>query len=171
MTMPPAKRSWKSTIDVRGKVGTGYAKSMNGAVHPYERLKARRRNELESLYPEETSEKIDKRLKNKRLFRPFDRDMFNKILDEEGLKFDRDGQRRTAYSLHHTYISTRLMEGASIHMIANNCRTSVQMIEEHYAAHIKDRLDASMLNVMRPQRQRKASRRNKPGNPEISPPI
>jgi hypothetical protein len=28
-----------------------------------------------------------------RLFRGFDRAMFNKILDEEGLKFDRDGQR------------------------------------------------------------------------------
>lgn len=158
-------------IDVRGKVGTGYAKSMNGAVHPFERLKARRRGELESQYPDESREQIDKRFAKTRVFRPFDRDMFNTILQEEGLKFDRDGQRRTAYSLRHTYISTRLMEGASIHMIANNCRTSVQMIEEHYAAHIKDRLDASMLNVMRPQRQRKASHRNKPENPETSPPI
>jgi integrase len=147
-------------IDVRGKVGTGYAKSMDGAVYPFERLRARRRAELEGKHPNETTEQIDKRLALTKLFRPFDRDMFNKILDEEGLKFDRDGQRRTAYSLRHTYISSRLMEGASIHMVANNCRTSVQMIEEHYAAHIKDRIDAAAINVMRPKRQRKAAMKN-----------
>jgi hypothetical protein len=45
---------------------------------------------------------------------------------------------------------------AIIYQIANNCRTSVQMIEEHYAAHIKNRLDASAINVMRPQAQREA---------------
>jgi hypothetical protein len=27
------------------------------------------------------------------------------ILEEEGLKFDREGQRRTTYSLRHTYIA------------------------------------------------------------------
>jgi hypothetical protein len=30
-----------------------------------------------------------------------DRGTFNKILEEEALKFDRDGHRRTAYSLRH----------------------------------------------------------------------
>ena len=34
------------------------------------------------------------------------------------------------YSLRHTYISLRLMEGANIYQIANNCRTSVGMIEK-----------------------------------------
>jgi hypothetical protein len=61
------------------------------------------------------------------------------------------------------------MEGASIHMIANNCRTSVQMIEEHYASHIKDRLDAAAINVMRPKRQRDAAKRQKPTNSENHP--
>ena len=93
-----------------------------------------------------------------RLFPKFPRDLFNEILREENLKYDRDGQRRTAYSLRHTYISMWLMEGANIHAIANNCRTSVQMIEEHYAAHIKDRLDAAAINVMRPQQARRAAK-------------
>lgn len=145
-------------IDVRGKVGVGYAKSMNGAVFPFQRLRNRRRAELETQFPDEAPEQIDKRLATTRLFRPFDRDLFNKILEEEGLRYDRDGQRRTAYSLRHTYISMRLMEGASIHMVANNCRTSVQMIEEHYAAHIKDRIDAAAINVMRPKRQREGAK-------------
>lgn len=74
-------------------------------------------------------------------------------MGELNLKFDRDGQRRSAYSLRHTYICFRLMEGADIYQIAKNCRTSVEMIEKYYAAHLKNRIDASAINVrkVRPQ--------------------
>ena len=34
-----------------------------------------------------------------------------------------------------------------IYQIAKNCRTSVEMIENFYAAHIKTTLDASAINV------------------------
>ena len=44
------------------------------------------------------------------------------------------------------------MEGADIYQIAKNCRTSVEMIEKYYAAHIKTRLDATAINVMRPHK-------------------
>ena len=77
------------------------------------------------------------------------RELFNTILDEEDLKFDREGNRRTAYSLRHTYICLRLMEGADIYQIAKNCRTSVEMIEKYYASHIKTSLDAAAINVRR----------------------
>jgi hypothetical protein len=77
--------------------------------------------------------------------------MFNALLDRGELRLDRDGNRRTAYSLWHTYICMRLMEGADIYQIAKNCRTSVEMIEKFYAAHIKNRLDASAINVRRPK--------------------
>jgi hypothetical protein len=76
--------------------------------------------------------------------------LFNSILMEQSLKFDRDGQRRSAYSLCHTYISPRLMDGADIYQIAKNCRTSVEMIEQYYAAHIKNVLDATVINVRSP---------------------
>jgi hypothetical protein len=46
----------------------------------------------------------------------------------------------------------RLMEGADIYQIAKNCRTSVEMIEKFYAAHIKNTLDAAAINVMRRRR-------------------
>jgi hypothetical protein len=36
-----------------------------------------------------------------------------------------------------------VMEGAVIQQIAKNCRTSVEMIEKYYAAHIKILLDAA----------------------------
>ena len=58
---------------------------------------------------------------------------------------------RSAYSLRHTYICVRLMEGADIYQIAKNCRTSVEMIENYYAAHIKTHLDAAAINVRRPK--------------------
>ena len=74
--------------------------------------------------------------------------IFNNLLRKEGLKTDRDGKNRTAYSLRHTYICMRLSEGANIYDIARNCRTSVEMIQKFYAAHIKDLLDAASINVM-----------------------
>ncbi len=73
------------------------------------------------------------------------------MLTRTKLKTDRDGNRRTAYSLRHTYICMRLMEGADIYQIAKNCRTSVEMIEKFYAAHIKNTLDAAAINVRRPR--------------------
>jgi hypothetical protein len=50
----------------------------------------------------------------------------------------------------------RLMEGADIYQIAKNCRTSVEMIEKHYAAHLKNTLDTAAINVRRkrPSRRR-----------------
>jgi len=39
------------------------------------------------------------------------------------------------------------MEGADVYQIAKNCRTSVKMIEDYYASHIKNTVDASVVNV------------------------
>jgi len=128
-------------IEVRGKRGVGYCKSMTGAVMPFIRLRKRKN-------PEPTD----------RIFGKTQRELFNTILDELDLKLDRDGNRRTAYSLRHTYICMRLMEGADIYQIAKNCRTSVEMIEKFYASHIKNTLDAAAINVRKPKRKK----RNKP---------
>jgi integrase len=150
-----ATRKTILVMDVRGKTGVGYCKSMPGAVLPFQRLKARRLAELERQGG--VGDPLQA-LATCRRFRTFNREMFNAILREEGLKHDRDGRVRTAYSLRHTYISMRLMEGADIYQIANNCRTSVQMIEQFYAAHIKDRLDTASINVVREQGARLASK-------------
>ena len=87
--------------------------------------------------------------------------LFNGILDRAKLKRDRDEKPRTAYSLRHTYICMRLMEGADIYQIAKNCRASVEMIEKCYAAHIKSTLDAASINVRRPE---PAARKPQPAN-------
>lgn len=44
------------------------------------------------------------------------------------------------------------MEGADVYAIAKNCRTSVEMIEKFYAAHIKISLDTAFINSRKPKR-------------------
>ena len=127
-------------IEVRGKRGVGYCKSMTGAILPLERLRKRKDAQPADL-----------------IFGKVQRDLFNTILDELNLKFDREGNRRTSYSLRHTYICMRLMEGADIYQIAKNCRTSVEMIEKFYASHIKNTLDAAAINVRRQKPSPKAN--------------
>lgn len=132
IALDEATREHILEIDVRGKRGTGFCKSMPNAVKPYQRIVERNRPlPTEKVFP------------NNHLR------MFNRILDEEGLKYDRDGQKRTSYSLRHTYICLRLSEGADVYQVAKNCRTSVEMIEKHYAAHIKNVIDAGQVNVLR----------------------
>jgi hypothetical protein len=96
------------------------------------------------------------------LFPKWPRDLFNAILEEEKLRTDRDGRHRTAYSL-------RLLEGADIYQIAKNCRTSVEMIEKYYAAHLKTKLDAAAINIMRPRPKKATTPKKGPSRVEVSP--
>lgn len=117
-------------IAVRAKRGVGYAKTMPGAVLPFNRMVERHK-----LAPADL------------VFPTIQRELFNTILGELDLKRDREGNPRTTYSLRHTYICLRLIEGADIYQIAKNCRTSVEMIEKYYASHIKNMLDAGAINA------------------------
>ena len=125
-------------IEVRGKRGVGYCKSMKGAILPFQRMQKRHKDA-------KPTDKIFGKTRN---------DLINQVLADCSLKHDRDGNVRTAYSLRHTYICLRLMEGADIYQIAKNCRTSVEMIEQFYASHIKNTLDASAINVKKPRRKK-----------------
>jgi integrase len=140
-------------ISVRGKRGVGYCKSMPGAVYPFEQLQQRKRLKNPGVRMSKGG-KLEEDEANLVLPQPTDRlfpslrhHHLNAVLNEMGLKFDREGQRRSAYSLRHTYICLRLMEGADIYAIAKNCRTSVEMIEKFYAAHIKNMIDTTKTNV------------------------
>ena len=123
-------------ISVRGKRGVGFCKSMTGAVIPFQRLKDRNDPKpTDLLFPQDHKKQ------------------FNNLLNRLELKFDREGNSRTLYSLRHSYISFRLLEGADIYQIAKNCRTSVEMIEKHYAVHLKNSIDAAAINVRKPRRR------------------
>lgn len=159
-----ATRKTILVIKVRGKRGVGYCKSMPGAVKAFQRLRERPRP---IVVPDENAPNSDRVTvslapadapvalpgPNDAVFPKLHRALFNEILGELGLKTDREGNERTSYSLRHTYISMRLMEGADIYQVAKNCRTSVEMIEKFYAIHIKDRLDAGAINVRKAKRR------------------
>ncbi len=149
-------------IEVRGKRGVGHCKSMPGAVRVYDRLlnrpkpvkgesrrEGQRRRTQGGEPPPPPVQELPKPTDH--LFPGNHIKLFNNLLTRTDLKFDRDGKPRTAYSLRHTYICMRLMEGADIYQIAKNCRTSVEMIEKHYAIHLKNTLDATAINVLKPK--------------------
>lgn len=131
-------------IEVRGKRGVGFCKSMPGAILPFERI--RKRKQLKPTDP---------------IFGKTPRELMNTVLGELNLKFDRDGHVRSCYSLRHTYICLRLLEGADIYQVAKNCRTSVEMIEKYYGRHLKNTIDAAAVNVRkaRPKPLKKTSSR------------
>jgi integrase len=170
----PASKDRILEIEVRGKRGVGYCKSTPGAVRPYERLRDRtlpvprsqsdraRRARGEDVSKPAPTFVAKTPTPTDPVFAGNHIKMFNNLLRREKLKFDRDDNPRTAYSLRHTYICMRLMEGADIYQIAKNCRTSVEMIERFYAAHIKTTLDSTAINVMRPKQSRDKQPKVKP---------
>jgi len=157
-------------IEVRGKTGYGPCKSMPGAVDPYRRLLARAK-------PAKMGRKVERARMERRgelapvaleypgrtdlLFPSNHTDIFNDILKAEGLKEDREGQPRVLYSLRHTYICLRLLDGADIYQLAKNCRTSVEMIEKNYAIHLKHMIDASLINRRKAKPKRQATKPSK----------
>ncbi|WP_230640365.1 site-specific integrase [Shinella sumterensis] len=155
----PESRQRILEIEVRGKRGIGWCKSMPGAVKPYERLRDRLKPMREKGEGKDV-EAVAKLPEPADLLFPGNYlKMFNNLLEAQHLKLDRDGKPRTAYSLRHTYICLRLMEGADVYAIAKNCRTSVEMIEKFYAAHIKTTLDASVINARKPKQRTNRARK------------
>jgi integrase len=150
-------------IEVRGKRGIRYCKTMPGAVLPFRRLSERKRP---LKVDDDQGVGIGRRaVRSPRqgeaipgptdlLFPSTHRQLFNDLLVELDLKQDRDGQDRTLYSLRHYYICQRLMEGAEIYQVAKNCGTSVEMIQKYYASHIANTLLTSAINVRAPRRRK-----------------
>lgn len=140
----------RQVLKTANRNGWMACKSMPGAVLPFQRVRKRKNPKPPDL-----------------LFGKIQRELLNTVLEELDLKTDRDGRPRTAYSLRHTYICLRLMEGADIYQVAKNCRTSVEMIEKYYASHIKNTLDAAAINVRKKPKPQKGPAANRaPANAE-----
>jgi integrase len=123
--------------NIKGKRGVGNCQSFYGAVDAFLRIVKRR-----GLTLAEAKESTEK------LFLVHHRVMFNNILKEKKLKMTNTNPptKRDFVSLRSTYICFRLLHGAPIYEIANNCRTSVKMIQDHYAKHLGGQL---MPNINR----------------------
>lgn len=57
---------------------------------------------------------------------------FSSLVKSAGVEYDSEGNRRTIYSLRHTYATFRLQEGVHQFVLAKNMGTSVAMLEKHY---------------------------------------
>lgn len=57
---------------------------------------------------------------------------FNSLIEKAGVATDSYGERRTIYSLRHTYATFRLQEGVNQYVLARNMGTSVAMLEDYY---------------------------------------
>ena len=57
---------------------------------------------------------------------------FSALLKAAGLERDTHGNKRSIYSLRHTYATFRLQHGTNVYWLKKNMGTSVAMIERHY---------------------------------------
>ena len=72
---------------------------------------------------------------------------FSRLLNDCDLKKSPSGTR-TLYSLRHTYITWELMaQSVSIDVLARQCGTSIQMIEQHYS-HVVPKMFSNQLSGM-----------------------
>ena len=69
---------------------------------------------------------------------------FEALITEAGVNVDSEDERRTIYSLRHTYATFRLQEGVNHYVLARNMGTSVKMLENFYG-HTSNRAMAGEL--------------------------
>jgi hypothetical protein len=76
---------------------------------------------------------------------------FNWVLAKTGLKLGPHGQERSLYSLRHSAITFRLLYGQGIDLLtlARNARTSVEMINQHYASTVTGEQNIALLQSRR----------------------
>lgn len=81
---------------------------------------------------------------------------FNFLLEDLGMKTDARGNDRTIYSLRHTCIMFRLLNGDGIDMLtlARNARTSVEMIERFYASELTGEMNIDAIQSQRKSKQK-----------------
>jgi hypothetical protein len=77
--------------------------------------------------------------------------MFNWVLAETGCKQNAHGQPRSMYSLRHSAITFRLLYGQGIDLLtlARNARTSVEVINNHYASTVSGEQNIALLQSRR----------------------
>jgi len=77
--------------------------------------------------------------------------MFNWVLSVTGYKQNAHGQPRSMYSLRHSAITFRLLYGQGIDLLtlARNARTSVEVINNHYASTVSGEQNIALLQSRR----------------------
>ena len=117
-------------LDVNGKTGRRLSSSTEYGVEFYQKLKA--------CNPDYNSPKdyiFLPKMKNRETATRIGQRFFNHVVEQEDLKFDKDGNPRSFYSLRHYALQTRLRKSGgaiNIYEFAKNAGTSVNQLERFY---------------------------------------
>jgi Phage integrase SAM-like domain len=130
------------------KLHNGQIISLPAAVHVYEKIKLYFDN-LNLSRP--TDYLFFPKIKDRQIAMSVIDRHFKKLLEYCDLRYGVRGQTRTLYSLRHTAITFRLLYGKGIDLLtlAKNARTSVEMIEKHYASELTAEMNVGMLHSRR----------------------
>lgn len=115
--------------DVSGKTGRREVVFQKGSEEYIKRLFDFRKEELRSNPPQD--ELVFLSRKSGKAYTTF-KTSFNSMLRFAGIEVERNGERRTIYSLRHFYATQRLSEGTSAYLLAQQMGTSVEMLEKFY---------------------------------------
>lgn len=115
--------------DVRGKTGRREVVFQKGSEEYIKRLYDFRKEELGGNPLQ--NELVFLSRKSGKAYTTF-KTSFNSMLRFAGIDVERDGERRTIYSLRHFYATQRLSEGTSAYLLAQQMGTSVEMLEKFY---------------------------------------
>lgn len=75
---------------------------------------------------------------------------------KDGLLYDRDGDRRSIYSLRHTYATMRLEKGdVSIYDLSLNMGCKVKKIENHYSHVVTENVEKRFRSTTGKRRKRR----------------
>lgn len=123
-------------ITVSGKTGTRTLVARHACIDYFKRIQER--------FPDLAKMSFDKLIKSKNpayIFRLRNGNrpenfchLFTEFLEELGLLNDAAGNRRTLYSLRHTYATLQLsLSNVQIHPLSKQMGTSIAMLEKHYS--------------------------------------
>lgn len=119
----------------RGKTGRRVSVSMPEAVHAYRRMVERNGNDPNRcvILPDFANRVTAQAVMRKRLRR---------LLGDCGLTLNASGEKRTSYSLRHTALTLRILEGDKIDLLtlAKNAGTSVRMLDRFYCSGLDPRM-------------------------------
>ena len=122
-------------LTVRGKTGIREVVARNTDVKKYlRRVFQLRVKELSEINGEPTEPDLDSYIFSHLDGSPIKsfKRSFNSLIRSAGVEYDTYGEKRTVYSLRHTYATFRLLEGTNHYALAQNMGTSVSMLEKHY---------------------------------------
>lgn len=133
---------------VKGKTGQRVVASMPRAVAVYERMVAQSGNDPDGFL-------FKFRYLNRQTAKERMRDQFEILLRATGLKTDKMETKRPLYSLRHTSLMYRILEGDNVdHLVlAKNAGTSIDQLERHYLSHLKAGMMLANLHSFKPKKR------------------